>query len=131
MVSPLIIESTSKTPEVVLNPEKKIYRISGKSAPSNAHAFFKPVLEWVKNMDESVAKDGPVLIEVDLDYLNTSSSKALFQIFMLVQETLGPEMIKVKWVCRDEDMEECGQDFEMVTKVPFEYIEARRNQSLS
>ena len=44
----LIIEETEDTPEIILDPEQNIFKISKISVPENALDFYKPVLEWIK-----------------------------------------------------------------------------------
>ena len=40
----LIIEPRSNSPKVILDPEKKIYLISGESRPPDVREFYEPVL---------------------------------------------------------------------------------------
>ena len=42
----LRIEGTDKTPQVILDPDKNVFELKGKSIPTDAEAFFGPVLEW-------------------------------------------------------------------------------------
>ena len=43
----LILEPTDETPKVVLDPENKVFSISGKSFPENVEVFFNPILRWL------------------------------------------------------------------------------------
>ena len=49
----LFIEETEDTPEIILDPEQNIFKISKISVPENALDFYKPVLDWIKNYAES------------------------------------------------------------------------------
>jgi hypothetical protein len=54
-----------------------------------------------------------------MEYMNTSSSKALFDLFAILQTIDGA---KVVWCFpdEDEDMEETGEEFSSLVKIPFE-----------
>ena len=54
-----------------------------------------------------------------MEYMNTASSKALFDLFAIVQNVPGA---KIVWCFHDEDedMEETGDEFSSLVKIPFE-----------
>ena len=57
-----------------------------------------------------------------LEYFNTSTSKYLLQIMQQL-ETLFDKGVNVTivWYYSDEDMQELGNDYQQIVKVPFEF----------
>ena len=53
IISPLIIEKTTKTPQVIFDPANEIFEISGRSLPENVVKTYEPVLQWI---DQNIGK---------------------------------------------------------------------------
>ena len=126
---PLVIESTDKTPSVILNPEKNLFEISGKSVPNDAEAFYSPILDWIESYSEQPLKS--TTITFNLEFFNISSSKRILFILYRLNELIeaGHE-VNVKWyyIENDDDMLEVGQDYAFMVKVPFEFYETTRTE---
>jgi len=113
-----IVESTKYTLGVDFNAETGVLKMTGSSYPENAVEFFKPIEDWLKKYIEEVKK--PIRFELKIDYLNTSSTKSLLDIFDILEEysQSGGE-VKIIWYYEedDEDMLETGEelteDFEL------------------
>ena len=43
----LIINQTNSSPKVLLDPEKKIFEISGESRPPDVQEFYEQILSWL------------------------------------------------------------------------------------
>ncbi len=116
----LIIQSTLKTPEVIFDPSNGIFTISGKCLPENSDAFFDPVSDWIDEYVKCPNKSTKLVLK--LFYMNTSSSKAIYRLIMKFRD-MGESDYRfvVCWMYDDEDMEECGRDFEKVTKMGFDF----------
>lgn len=114
----LIIEESDDTPKVVLDKQKAIFEISGRSLPEDTVHFFKPVLEWLKAYKNDANPTTEFLFK--LDYTNTASSKLLLDILQVLQTIKN---VKVIWYFRDddEDMEEAGHEFAEQVDIPFEF----------
>ena len=120
----LHIPGTTTTPEVHLDLMDMCFSITGRSVPSNAHAFFAPVLCW---LDEHVHLM-PVgsVVTIDLEYFNTSSLKALYQVL----ERLGRRLqhhrdIRIVWMTEadnDPVLDVCAYFVEQL-RIPMEIIE--------
>jgi len=68
----LIIEQTSKTPQIELNQFSGDLIFTGKSIPENAAKIYEPVLNWVK---EYIQKANPTTnFRLNLEYYNTATS---------------------------------------------------------
>jgi len=109
----LEIKATKYTPEINFNIENKILSITGKSYPENTFEYYKPIISWVEEFLETIT-DEPILVNLDLEYLNSSSLKAYFDIFDILEVAHdNGKTINIKWIY-DEDndiAEETGEDF--------------------
>jgi len=108
----LNIEATKYTPKVTLDVSGLI-EIVGKSYPENTFEFYKPVSSWVEEYFENIENDN-TLIKLDLEYLNSSSLKAYFDLFDLFEIAHnGGKKLEVQWIYDEENdiAEETGEDF--------------------
>jgi hypothetical protein len=109
----LHIEATKYTPEITLDAEKGFLSFVGKSYPENTFDFYKPMLEWINSYfaEESVEK---TVLEMDIIYFNSSSSKLFFDLFDVLEEAHeeGKE-ISIRWLydAENENALEAGEDF--------------------
>ena len=97
--------------------------ISGRSIPENSIEFYKPIIEWLELL--KVSDKDKIVLDIKLEYFNTSSSKCILDVFKKLEEikAVGKEA-SIRWFFEsdDEDMEEAGQDFSAIIKVPLELI---------
>ncbi len=119
----LIIEETEDTPEIILDPEQNIFKISKISVPENALDFYKPVLEWIKEYAER--PNVQTVFDFDLEYVNTASSKQVIQVILQLQKVAEKSDVKVRWYYEsiDEDMKALGTRYKKLVSVPFELVE--------
>lgn len=118
------IEGTPKTPSITLNPESGIIEIKGRSIPENSIEFYKPIVDWLE--DYANAPKEKTVVNIQLEYFNTSSSKCILDVFKKLENLKkGKNDIVVNWYYEedDEDMLEAGEDYESIIKVPFKMIE--------
>lgn len=119
----LIIQGAAKTPTVNFNFESGELVISGRSIPENSIEFYRPVIEWLESL--KITEQKRVVLEIKLEYFNTSSSKCILDVFKKLEElkSVGKDPV-IKWYFEDddEDMEEAGQDFSAIIKVPLELV---------
>jgi SiaC family regulatory phosphoprotein/Family of unknown function (DUF6272) len=127
----LIIEKTSSSPKVVLDPENKVYLISGESRPPDVREFYDQILSWLAEFSlyliKSDDKKDPVEFNFDFEYFNSSSGKLILDICkVLAGLRLKGINIIVKWHYEKEDgdMLEVGKEMSRIVKFPFEYIES-------
>jgi len=118
------IESTTKTPYVYLDPTQGLIEIKGRSIPENSVEFYKPIIEW---LDKYSSQPQPkTVVNIQLEYFNTSSSKCILDIFKKIEALYnsGKDVI-INWYYEedDEDMLEAGEDYQSIIKVPFKMIE--------
>ena len=115
----LVIQAGVKTPFISLQNSGAI-EIKGKSIPENSVEFYQPVLSWLDQYAQKpLAKTS---VTVHLEYFNTSSSKCLLDIFRRLEKLhASTNEVSVLWLFEedDEDMQEAGDDYSSIVKIPF------------
>jgi hypothetical protein len=120
------LEATPKTPKLDFNPDAQTFLISGRSIPENSIEFYKPLLDWLDKYVQNPLDS--TTFEIKLEYFNTSSSKCLVEIFRKLEKiNADGKSITIDWYYEeeDEDMEESGEDFKQIIKVPFKMVEIK------
>lgn len=107
----LEIKETKYTPKIFLDTVGVI-KMQGKSYPENTFEFYAPVMSWVKEYFETCVKD-KTIIELEITYFNSSSSKLLFDFFDLIEEYNESNKIEINWIFdkENESAQEAGEDF--------------------
>lgn len=112
----LVIQSTEYTPYIGLDAEKNILEIRGYSYPENAMAFYTPVFAWLHTYFSRLKSQTDILLNIEIVYFNSSSSRVLLDLFDLLHEQALEKGIHtmVNWIyeVEDEDMLEFGQEFQ-------------------
>jgi hypothetical protein len=126
----LIIDQTSNSPKVILDPEKKIYEISGESRPPDVREFYDQILNWMDDFSLQLAKandkNEPVEFIFNFGYFNSSSGKLILDICKVLARMQARGMnVSIKWHYEkdDVDMMEVGHEISRIVKFPFEYVE--------
>ncbi|MEE4214067.1 MAG: DUF1987 domain-containing protein [Bacteroidales bacterium] len=122
---------TELDPEIILSHEEKIFRISGTSSPENVRATYEPAIEWMRNYRNMLKTDRPVftdddplVLELDLEYFNSSSAIFLYELVMIIKaiEKDGvPAIIRWSFDPADTDSREAGEDLAILAEMEFEY----------
>ena len=114
-------ETTPRTPYLNLNPTTGVFEMKGKSIPENSVGYYKPMFEWFAQYIENPAPTTKLYIH--LDYFNTSSSKIIVDLFKKLEQLhkSGKSQAEIVWVYSedDEDMQEAGEDYKSILKLPF------------
>lgn len=120
----LIIEGSAKTPSIHFDSETGVLMLKGRSIPENSIEFYNPLNEWLE--EYAVTPKNSTIVDVRLEYFNTSSSKCILDFFKKLERVNnnGKE-VQVNWYFEtdDEDMEEAGEDYEAIVGLPFKIIE--------
>jgi len=105
------IESTKYTPEIILDEEKGIIEIKGKSYPENTFEFYNQLMEWLEEYFKNPASK--TVFNIELLYLNSSTSKFLYDLFDYLEEKSEENNIEINWIYNEENevAEEAGEDF--------------------
>lgn len=119
------LKATKFTPEVILDPDFNSIRFAGKSYPENTFSFYEPILKWVREFFETPRED--VVIEFDIVYFNSSSSKLFFDLFDIFEEAAGSgSKVAIRWLydIENDAAKEAGEDFkDDFEALDFELIE--------
>ena len=100
------LESTKKTPMVLLDPAGKI-RISGRSIPEDASKFYDAILHWVLDYISS-PRDNTV-VDIELEYFNSGSAKFVMQILRELSELIhNGKDLKVNWFYEEGERSKTG-----------------------
>ena len=117
----LNIEGSQSTPKIVSNWDDGRLVMQGDSYPENSFEFFGQVIAWIENyLAESTA---PLKLELRLVYMNTSSVKAMMDIFDLLEDAHGKGRgVAVDWFYdpRNERVVDLADEFREDCSFPFE-----------
>lgn len=118
----IYLEHTEDTPRVEFIQEKNVYKISGKSLPENAVAFYLPLIDWLKKY--GVEHNEPLTLDIRLDYFNTASAKQITKLLLILQDLSEKLDINVRWfyLKEDTDILSSGLRFSRLIKVKMELI---------
>jgi hypothetical protein len=118
----LAISSTDTTPAVEYNEAAGVLRFSGESYPENVSAFYEPVLDWVR---EKLATRVSLKVELAFGYLNTSSTKAVLDLLLLLEDYhRDGGVVSVEWHYNPalEVMQEAGEEFGEDLSMPYRLV---------
>jgi hypothetical protein len=118
----IIKSQERKTPQLMLNNEKGLIEMKGSSIMEDATAFYEPIMKWLY---EYVSNPKDTLVNVDLEYFNTSSAKVLLIIFKTLSNIQKSGCkVNVNWYYEEDDEEifESGSNFSAMAKIPFNFI---------
>jgi hypothetical protein len=115
------LEGTPKTPTVEFSANKGVLLLKGRSIPENSIEFYKPLINWIENY--SASAPSKTVLNVQLEYFNTSSSKCLLDIFKRLERVGDSATINWYYEEDDEDMLEAGEDYDAIIDIPFKMIE--------
>lgn len=124
----LIIEPTSNSPSVILDPENNRFEISGESRPPDVASFYLEILKWfddyTSHLNRSQGPKDPVIFNFDFEYFNSSSAKYILDFCKQIGDVKSKGMnLGIKW-CYDKDdmdMMQVGQEMSKIARFPFEF----------
>ncbi|MEA2042646.1 MAG: DUF1987 domain-containing protein [Bacteroidota bacterium] len=117
-------EGKQDTPSVVLNKEKGIFKLEGKSFPADVGVFYEDIVNWLDEYALAPNKETDFIMK--MDYFNTASSKVILDILYKLEDIkLDGHNVCIKWYYPDddEDMMETGEEYDEIVDVDFELIE--------
>lgn len=120
----IYIEPTKSSPKIEFEPEDRKLKIEGESYPEDSFSFYKEIFE---SMEEAIEKYEKFTIEIEVSYLNTSSTKSFMNLLDIAEEGYQDgKDIKVDWYYNqdNEHAYELALDFESYLELPFD-IEAK------
>ncbi len=101
----LIVEGTSKTPEMVFYGDGRI-TLKGKSIPESAWKVFSPAIYWVSKITTE-----HVIFQIELEYINSASVVMMLEVLRTLEANKNVKSIVVEWCYEhdDEDAFDIGQ----------------------
>ncbi|HEY9250253.1 MAG TPA: DUF1987 domain-containing protein [Rariglobus sp.] len=121
-MKPLAITPTDTTPAIDFDAAAGVLRFSGESYPENVSAFYEPVLAWVR---EALAERIPLKVVMSFGYLNTSSTKAVLDLLLLLDDHhRDGGRVEVEWHYNPalEVMQEAGEEFGEDLALPYRLV---------
>lgn len=116
----LTIPGTQSTPAIEADWDSGVLSMQGDSYPENSFELFQQVIDWVDSYLMQAAR--PLTLELRLLYLNTSSIKAMMDIFDLLEEahhTGKPVAVNWRYDTRNERVAELAEEFKEDCTFPF------------
>jgi hypothetical protein len=113
-------EQTTYLPGYYFSPEGKLL-LEGRSIPENACKFYDPLIDFVSQLDAEY-----VILDINLDYFNTASSKKLLELLKRLDNNIQIKRIQVNWHYEegDESSVETAEIYEeCVKRVVFRFHE--------
>jgi hypothetical protein len=119
--------ATEKTPAVRLDPAAGTLVIHGCSIPENADRFYGPLYDAVDRYALHPATR--TVVEVDLQYFNSSTSKYLLDVFKRLEDlhAARTSTVVLEWrhAADDLDMKEAGEDYRALLEFPVKLVTRR------
>ncbi|WP_207146551.1 biofilm regulation phosphoprotein SiaC [Ectothiorhodospira mobilis] len=112
LINDLEIQGTQSTPVVTSDWSRGCLQMEGNSYPENSFEFFSGIFSWIERYLDEGAE--PLCLELALIYMNTSSVKAMMDIFDLMEEAHGRgREVRVRWYFdpRNERVMEMAEEF--------------------
>jgi hypothetical protein len=105
MEEEIYLEGTNLLPSVIFLKEGSM-KIEGRIVPDHVTSFFDPLIKWVTGL-----RCTKVIFDIDIEYMNTSASRHLFQLLKALEDNARILHILVFWYYEEEDEEhyETGQ----------------------
>jgi hypothetical protein len=117
------IAGTQSTPEIRSDWDGGALFMQGDSYPENSYELFNQVVEWIERFLHE--EDRPLKIDLHLLYLNTSTIKAMMDIFDVLEAVWAQEkQVSVNWYYdkRNERVAELAEEFKEDCSFPFHIL---------
>jgi hypothetical protein len=118
-----ILEPSSHTPYVFMDPKTGLFEFKGRSTPENSIEFYDPIYKFLDNY--ILAPNSKTIVNVSLEYFNTSSSKCILDVFKKFAKLhKDGKNVLVNWYYEeeDDDMREKGEDYSDILNLPFHIL---------
>ncbi len=115
------IEGNDKIPTVILDKDKGLIQIEGRSLIEDSEKFYMPIVEWIIEYIKDPKPD--TVVNFKLEYFNTSCSKWLITITKQLRKLYekAPNTT-INWYYEDEDVLEYGEVIRELVDVPMNMI---------
>jgi hypothetical protein len=110
-------------PTVTFDAESGVCEISGESYLEETVEFYAPLLKWLEEFTEDTNRS--ITFDFKLTYFNTSSSKRILDIMLLLKEFQEDGgNVTANWFIEDDDtdMEDEVEDFKIASDLEINII---------
>ncbi|MBU1330250.1 MAG: biofilm regulation phosphoprotein SiaC [Gammaproteobacteria bacterium] len=117
------IAGTQSSPAIRGDWAQGLLAMQGDSYPENSYELFHQVFTWIEAYLADAGR--PLHLELRLLYLNTSSIKAMMDIFDLLEAAhLAGKAVSVSWLYdqRNERVVELAEEFKEDCTFPFDVV---------
>ena len=117
----LIIQGTQSSPAIRADWEQGLLSMEGDSYPENSFDFFGQVIEWIERYLKE--RNAPLQLLLRLVYMNTSSVKAMMDIFDMLEDAFKQGRdVRVDWYYdpRNERVLDLADEFREDCTFPFQ-----------
>jgi hypothetical protein len=114
------VPASQSTPAIQADWQEGVLKMQGDSYPENAFELFGEIIQWVE--DYLAHSADPLRVKLQLLYLNTSSIKAMMDIFDLLEDAHAKGCaVSVTWHYdkRNERLAELAEEFKEDCTFPF------------
>lgn len=111
---------TQSTPTINADWDNGVLTMEGDSYPENSYEQFRPVFDWIEAFLADAGR--PLALDLHLLYLNTSSIKAMMDIFDRLEAAHAKgQAVSVRWSYdrRNERVGELAEEFREDCTFPF------------
>jgi hypothetical protein len=122
-MSDIELAAAQSTPAVKTDAAAGTLVMRGDSYPENSFEFFAPIVKWVREYLEE--QQNPLKVELHLLYLNTSSVRAMMDIFDMLEDAHGDgREVSVQWFydADNERISELAEEFKEDCTFPFDIL---------
>ena len=116
------ITGSQSTPSVTGNWVQGLLQMKGDSYPENSFEFFGPIIDWLERFLQN-PPTSLLRLELHLVYMNTSSVKAMMDIFDLLEDAYKQgKQVRVDWYYdpRNERVVDLADEFREDCSFPFQ-----------
>ena len=116
----IIQEEQKNCPGIYFYPATNMLELIGRSIPENPESIFRPLEEWITLHFE---KNNDLDISIQLEYINSGSSKYLYEILKRLTGFLrSGKGVRIKWLYEEDDeaMQELGEHYRDTAGIPLE-----------
>lgn len=118
-----VVQGNQKSPSINFDLLQGTLTIEGQSVLENTAEFYEPLLQAIDVYATAVKPS--TVININLEYFNTSSQKLLLNIFRKFEVIhRNGNAVNVNWnyLWDDEDMLEAGDNYQAILTIPFNMV---------
>lgn len=118
----IFLKGTPHSPEIIIDPGKKLFQITGKSLPEEVMDVYHSVLVWVDQNAEKVITEN-YSVNINLFYFNSPTARVLHKIFKKLDSYYnGQPDFTIHWYYENDEEFEDANDLIDELKIPFTFI---------